>query len=226
VHKRDEGTPRWRGPVVWITIPVVFAALFLVLFMGTIGAGKRLYVVHTGSMSPTIPSRSAVIVQEGKYHLGQVISFDDSGQVVTHRFIGVNPDGSLITKGDANKTVDPWRTTRADVIGGVVSAPPQLGYWLTYLKNPAGAASVLLGVCCVALIWSIALSMEDAPWAAAHARKRQRHAASRAQRIPREGGLPDVPGRRRRPRPLAADSHALLGLPPLSEPTTRSLLVG
>lgn len=121
-----------------------------------VGTNKRIYVVHTGSMTPTIPSKSAVLVEKRSYHVGQVISFRESGAVVTHRLVGLNPDGTLITKGDANTTVDPWKTTRADVIGGVVAAPREVGYWLVYLRNPLGAASVLFTVICIGLIWTIA----------------------------------------------------------------------
>ena len=90
------------------------------------------------------------------YQASQVISFRESRAVVTHRFVGLNPDGTLITKGDANATVNPWKTTRADVIGGVVAAPRELGYWLVYLRNPLGPGSLLFAVICIALIWSMA----------------------------------------------------------------------
>ncbi len=141
--------------MISIGVTTVFAALLLTLVMA-VGTNKRIYVVHTGSMTPTIPSKSAVLVEKRSYHVGQVISFRESGAVVTHRLVGLNPDGTLITKGDANTTVDPWKTTRADVIGGVVAAPREVGYWLVYLRNPLGAASVLFTVICIGLIWTIA----------------------------------------------------------------------
>jgi signal peptidase I len=123
-----------------------------------LGTDKSLFVVHTGSMTPTIPIKSAVLVEKGSYHVGQVISFREDGAVVTHRFVGLNVDGTLITKGDGNTTVDPWKTTRAEVIGGVVAAPRELGYWLMYFKNPAGVGSLVGCVICTSLIWSIANS--------------------------------------------------------------------
>jgi signal peptidase I len=114
----------------------------------------KLYVVHTGSMSPTIPSKSAVIVREGVYHLGQVITFESPNGVVTHRLIKRNADGTFVTKGDANRTVDPGSVSPSEVIGGVVMAPPMLGYWLAYLKNPAGLASLFATMICLWLIYS------------------------------------------------------------------------
>jgi signal peptidase len=142
---------------VSIGVSTIFAALLLALVV-VAGTNKRIYVVHTGSMTPTIPIKSAVLVDKRSYHVGQVISFRENGEVVTHRFVGLNPDGTLITKGDGNTTVDPWKTTRADVIGGVVAAPRELGYWLMYLRNPAGLGSLIGCVVCITLIWSIANS--------------------------------------------------------------------
>ncbi len=143
---------------------LVLACLALVvpavlLFTGVLP--YRIYVVHTGSMTPTIPSRSAVVVRKGVYQVGQVISFESVNGVVTHRLIRREPDGMLVTKGDANRTADPGQTSPSNVIGGVVLAPRGLGYWLVYLKNPAGAASALLTIVCVWLIFSIMGGMNE-----------------------------------------------------------------
>ena len=48
----------------------------------------------------------------------------------------------------------------ANVIGGVVAAPRQLGYWIVYLENPLGLGSAIGTVVCVGLIWSIAMSLD------------------------------------------------------------------
>jgi signal peptidase len=157
VHRQNRKALRRGGLLVLIGVPTIFAALLLALVVA-VGTNKRIYVVHTGSMTPTIPIKSAVVVEKRSYHVGQIISFRENGAVVTHRFVGLNPDGTLITKGDANTTVDPWKTTRADVIGGVVAAPRELGYWLVYLRNPAGIGSLIGGVICLTLIWSMANS--------------------------------------------------------------------
>ena len=159
VHKRMPAPRKRTGLLLSIVVPIVFVAMLVVAIAAVMGTNKRVYVVHTGSMNPTIPIKSAVVVAEHSYHLGQVITFRESGAVVTHRFIGVNADGTLVTKGDANTTADPWKVTRADVIGGVVAAPRGLGYWLVYLRNPAGFGSVLGSVLCITLIWSIANSV-------------------------------------------------------------------
>ena len=120
---------------------LVLVCLALIVPAALLASGKlpyRVYIVHTGSMTPTIPSRSAVLVEKGTYHLGQVISFRTQNGVVTHRLIKRGADGTLVTKGDANRTPDPGSLRATQVIGGVLAAPRTLGYWLQYLKNPAG----------------------------------------------------------------------------------------
>lgn len=132
----------------------------------------RVYIVHTGSTSPTIPSRSAVIVRVGDYRVGQPVSFLEQGGVVTHRLVSIDAAGTVTTKGDANTTTDPWTLKRSAIIGGVVASPPELGYWLMYLKNPFGLASILLSVLVCWQLWSVGrMSPASAP---ARARERDR----------------------------------------------------
>lgn len=106
----------------------------------------RVYVVRTGSMSPTIPADSVVIVHQGVYRIGQVVTFNTVNGVVTHRLVGQRSDGTLITKGDANRTPDPGFLSPSAVIGGVILAQPRLGYALMYLRSPLGLASALLAI--------------------------------------------------------------------------------
>jgi signal peptidase I len=140
---------------------VVLAALVPAVLLATGVLPYKVYIVHTGSMTPTIPSRSAVVVHEGAYHVGQVISFESRNGVVTHRLVARKTDGALVTKGDANRTADPGSTTASQVIGGVVAAPRMLGYWLVYLKNPMGAASLFLTIICLWLIYSITMDLAE-----------------------------------------------------------------
>jgi signal peptidase I len=137
-----------------LLVPLLAFAAFVGAATGAVP--YKIYVVHTGSMNPAIPSRSAVVVQENKYDIGQPISFSFNGSVITHRLVGVNPDGTIDTKGDANATVDPWHVATSAIIGGVVAAPAELGYWLMFFKNPAGLGSVLIAVFACWQIWSFA----------------------------------------------------------------------
>lgn len=141
---------RVRTTLVWL---VLLAGIAAVLVIG-LRAPYATYAVRTGSMSPTIPPRSAVVVHEGEYAVGQVVSFRHDGGVITHRLLAVRADGTVVTQGDANRSPDPFTVRVSDIVGGVVAAPQHLGYWLVFLKNPAGLASVLLGLTAIVLIWS------------------------------------------------------------------------
>ena len=155
---------------------LVLVCLAVLVPAALLASGKlpyEIYIIHTGSMTPTIPSRSAVIVKKGVYHVGQVISFESPNGIVTHRLIKRTADGTLVTKGDANKTADPWSIAPAQVIGGVVSAPRMVGYWLQYLKDPAGLASLFMLIVCFWLIYSITVEL---------AKRQQRAPAAAAER--------------------------------------------
>lgn len=140
--------------ILWVLVPVIVATVFVVAAVGALP--YKLYVVHTGSMSPTITSRSAVIVRENQFHVGEPISFRADGTVITHRLVAINADGTIITKGDANTTPDPWHVPTSAIIGGVVAAPSELGYWMMYLKNPVGLLSILASLLLLWQIWSLA----------------------------------------------------------------------
>lgn len=109
----------------------------------------RVFIVHTGSMEPTIPSGSAVIVRTGQYHVGQPVTFNLYRTTVTHRLVNVDQYGNITTKGDANSTNDPQHPPKINIVGGVVAAPRHAGWWLYYVgRTPTGALSILLFISC------------------------------------------------------------------------------
>ena len=144
-----------RKVLIWIAVLALIGTP--VLLVATDVLPYRAYVVKTGSMAPTIPPESLVIVEAGGYEVGEVITFHRQGDLTTHRLMAVNDDGTLTTKGDANETVDPFTVPTADVVGGVVLSPPKVGYWIVYLQNPLTVASLIL---CILSLW-IAFSTDD-----------------------------------------------------------------
>ena len=136
-----------------LLVPLMALAAIVVFASGALP--YKVYVIHTGSMTPTIPSKSAVIVREHEYRVGQVITFTEDGLTVTHRLVSISASGMITTKGDANSTVDPWHVPKSQIIGGVVATLPEVGYWLTYLRNPVGLASILLALLVCWQIWSL-----------------------------------------------------------------------
>lgn len=185
-------------------IALAIVALVALGSFGVIVSGVlpyRVYIVHTGSMSPTIPSRSAVIVRVGDYRVGSPVSFLEQGGIVTHRLVSIDAAGTVTTKGDANTTADPWTLKRSAIIGGVIASPPEVGYWLMYLKNPFGLASILLSVLVCWQLWSLARMspagatstaeqrVRERPFGRATASHRRRRRALRVSGSPRESSI-------------------------------------
>lgn len=132
------------GAVLLVSVGAVVMAFF----------AYDLMRVANGSMEPTLPVGSFIIVQEQEaYDIGDVISFRaDDGHVVTHRLVQYDEGGTLITKGDANPTDDVWDRPlkQADVIGKTVQVititTPQ--FW-------ASSSGLILGVCIVLVVGAL-----------------------------------------------------------------------
>lgn len=94
--------------------------------------GYHMLRVVTGSMDPTYPEGSYIVVKStdtDKLKVGEVISFysrDEAiaGQVNTHRIKEIknnNGTKSFVTKGDANPTQDPVKVQPEDIVGKVIA---------------------------------------------------------------------------------------------------------
>jgi signal peptidase len=91
--------------------------------------GYQLYVVETGSMIPTLPIGSTIIVRqlgEGELpKIGDIITYAHESAVITHRIIEMKTDADGIiryqTKGDnPENSADPWLVIRDDIRGVVI----------------------------------------------------------------------------------------------------------
>jgi len=146
--------------MVLLMLPALAMAAFVIVETDVVPF--KIYSVRTASMTPTIPSQSVVVVRRNQYKVGQVITFTASGETVTHRLISIDVDGIATTKGDGNTTVDPWAIPEHQIIGGVVAAPRQLGYWMVYLRQPMGSLSIVMAVLLWMQVWSLTKSPENA----------------------------------------------------------------
>lgn len=131
--------------------------------------GYRLYYVSTGSMEPTIPTGSLVVVKQADaYEIGDVITYisrDDAiyGCANTHRIIGIaqGADGTQYqTQGDANGVPDALLVPEADVIGKVAV---QLGIfkWVGYIVFFMGTRWGFLLLIICPLLYVTVSSMRD-----------------------------------------------------------------
>lgn len=113
--------------------------------ISSINGLPKALIVTSGSMEPTIKTGGLVIsVPLSSYKVGDVVSFENGTNgktIVTHRiqtedYSSVSNQLAYITKGDANKTIDETKITRSQIIGRVIVAFPQLGYFANSVKDP------------------------------------------------------------------------------------------
>ena len=152
--------------VLWVMVVLTVIALS----QGPRLAGYRLFIVRSGSMEPSIPTGSAVLVRPvppEMLRVGDVITFERSEAglppvMVTHRIDEVVQPGPPVvfrTKGDANSAPDPGTVSFVGEGGKVEAHLPLVGYALNSLGHPAarlaliGVPALLLGASFIRDLW-------------------------------------------------------------------------
>lgn len=155
----------------------LLAALLAVAFPAAgIATGRwRLLPILSGSMSPRLPTGSvafAMPASQRSIRVGDVIVFNipigDHHQTA-HRVVRVLDGGRkpvLVTKGDANKTADPWRLKLSGDSAWIVRAQiPLVGYAVTFVRRwvllLVGGGVLALLACCLRLVWRQPLATAD-----------------------------------------------------------------
>jgi signal peptidase len=163
---------RWRG---WQAAALaVVLALLVPLATFLVAAwllGWQLQSVLSGSMSPTYPVGSLLVVAQidpSDVEPGMAIAFEDpadTARIVTHRVVraAATADLAFIMKGDANATVDPRAVPARLVRGRVLWHVTALGAVLDWLQWPR---SFLVLVVIPAVLLTL---MEGRAWLRRHA---------------------------------------------------------
>lgn len=123
----------------------------LLLVVGPRVLPYRVDVVASGSMAPTIPKGSIVVlrpISADKVTIGDIITFypPDHSQLVTHRVVAIadTADGpAFVTKGDANPLPDPWNLPATGSGWHCVSHFPYIGYLMSVGGLSLGPLSVI-----------------------------------------------------------------------------------
>lgn len=157
---RPRRGPKW---VAGLLVKIVSWAVLVgatVLIVGFVLVprltGSTPYTVLTGSMIPSMPPGTTVVVKPlpfDEIQVGDVITYQlNSGEpeVVTHRVVGIDvtEDGlRLETKGDNNAAPDPSLVREEQVRGKVWYWLPVVGYFSSSITNDArGGIAKVLGV--------------------------------------------------------------------------------
>ncbi|WP_396410597.1 signal peptidase I [Kocuria kalidii] len=134
------------------------AALLLAVVVVPLVLGWVPLTVLSGSMEPTVPTGSQVVVQplEGEadaagLSTGDVVTFmphPDDPTLVTHRIVGVAVDGegrrSFTTRGDANAAPDADPVTATQLRGVVQYHVPWAGHAATLLDAEQKRGGIVL----------------------------------------------------------------------------------
>jgi signal peptidase I len=127
----------------------------LALVLAPAALGCRAVVVVSGSMQPSVWVGDVLVARPLGNQLprrGQVLLVDDPahpGRLLSHRLIRVNPDGTLMLKGDANTTADSTPVPRSAVHGVAVLRVPLIGHptiWRAQGRSLPLAATTLLAL--------------------------------------------------------------------------------
>ncbi|MGC5614955.1 signal peptidase I [Georgenia sp. Z1491] len=141
------------------------AGLALVAILALLGAlvvvprimGWVPLTILTGSMEPTIPTGSQVVVEEvdgeadaRELEVGDVITvmpYPNDPTLVTHRIVERHDSSNgvgFVTQGDANGAVDAWDVTATQIRGEVRYHVPYAGYVATALDGGQKAAGAIV----------------------------------------------------------------------------------
>ncbi len=155
-------TRGWLGA----TLGVLSIALLLpatVFLVAVWLLGWQLHTVHSGSMAPTYPVGSLLVVghlDAADVEPGMAMAFEDPGEpgrLVTHRVVRATPGETLqfVTQGDANATADPTPVPARLVRGRVLWQVSHLGRLMEWLQWPRSFVLLVVapGLLLVALEW-------------------------------------------------------------------------
>jgi signal peptidase I len=139
----------------YATALFVLAAVCISMFwaLAPLAFGLRSSVVMSGSMAPGIRPGDVIVsfpTPVDDLRPGMVLSFTDPSRpdrTLIHRFVAVNPDGSVRTKGDANAEPDDAPVTAELINGQSRIRIPWIGlpaYWLRSGAYGSLGAAVLV----------------------------------------------------------------------------------
>ena len=125
------------GLIVAVTLPAAF--------------GLHPLTVLTGSMRPGIQPGDMVIdqpIHPSQIRVGDIVTFQDpeGDRTITHRVRKVNigeGQAHVVTRGDANDTVERWQIPLTGQVGRVVYQVPKIGYPVTWSHTRDGRLAMV-----------------------------------------------------------------------------------
>ncbi len=108
------------------------------------------FVVISGSMEPTLKINDLIFnikVKEENIKKGDIISFKEGNNVVTHRINNIveeNGKKYYETKGDNNPNVDEKMTEYDNIVGRYIFKIPKIGYSIRNMQTQIGIFAIIV----------------------------------------------------------------------------------
>ncbi|MEN8234331.1 MAG: signal peptidase I, partial [Actinomycetota bacterium] len=159
----------YLGLVALVTL-LVFGTLAVIAVLPMVAPGYTSASITSGSMQPKLRSGDVVIaVDTDKFvEAGTIIVFQDPdrGDLVTHRIVEMNENGTYTTKGDANGVNDARPIPQQNVQGVGKWVVPFVGLPRVWMANGEWLPIAITIVASVLVLWFVryALEAEYDPW--------------------------------------------------------------
>ena len=176
---KDPGTGRVHrsGKVLFysgllaVTALLAFGTMAVMAVLPMIIPGYTSASITSGSMMPTLRIGDVVIaVDHGDDDIapGTIVVYEDPRKhdLVTHRVVSVNPDGSYITKGDVNGANDPEPIPAANIKGKAQWIVPFVGLLRIWASERQWMPLVLTMAATASALWmsQFAFGARNDPW--------------------------------------------------------------
>ena len=123
-----------------IVLPVIIILIIMIVLVSGLFKYQTI-AIASNSMKPVFSRGDAVLIEKNDIKdvkVGQVIAIKQNGSIVTHRVVKKNIKNNkiiLYTKGDANKTTDPFETYKENYIGIIKYSINYIGYPTLWIRD-------------------------------------------------------------------------------------------
>jgi signal peptidase len=176
---KDPGTDRVHGSgkalfysgLLAVTALLAFGTMSVMAVLPMIIPGYTSASITSGSMMPTLRIGDVVIAVDHagtEVAPGTIVVYEDPRKhdLVTHRVISINPDGSYITKGDVNGVNDPKPIPAANIKGTAQWIVPFVGLPRVWAAQGQWTLLILTMAATASALWlsRFAFGAQNDPW--------------------------------------------------------------
>lgn len=165
------GVALFYSGLMAFTVLLMFGALAVMAVLPMIIPGYSSAAITSASMMPTLRVGDVVIAADHdgtEIAPGTVVVYEDPRRhdLVTHRVVSTNPDGSYITKGDGTGVNDPAPIPAANVRSKPRWIVPFVGLPRVWTAQRAWTPLILTVVVTAMMLWLVrfALDPQHDPW--------------------------------------------------------------